>query len=570
MLRPASLWGSLLLAPALLAGTAFAQVRAVEGTEQVPNEYGGTFPREIVWEKDGSVMVLVPHGSFKRGAEGENADPNNQPIREITLPSFYIDKHEVSNAMYQGFLNDGGTSARPRPSDAKLLEASLPVTALPWLAASSYAKWSGKQLPTEAMWEKAARGPENTLFTTGNSEPAPGLLVVARGASSMPVPTTEDTGDVSGYGALHMGGNVSEWVADYYAREYYRTAPAENPTGPAQGETRVVRGGNFRSPMREARTVYRDAVPETHHRDEIGFRTVWVPQRPIPQSERPTPSPTLPPPPTRAEVVAALKAQLIPFLERDAARLPSGMMAGKAFFSKGEDEVQFANFTPYRLSLSFVGPNENLVYKYNEPLPPMSFRNVTLPRERDLNVLMYALDAPRKGPIDAGSLRAESQAIVIIRSEFFSPVQVVGGSTIHPQDNVVAEQYYGDYSPQWNEMELQNNVDMAISVRIGDISRDPNNPQNVQEYILDQGELLRLTLTPGARYRFTADYVGATEPSSEPVDVTIDARAARRMVRITRDVGDKTVTVITQRQPFLRADVMEARKIAFTPKDQKK
>lgn len=562
---------SLALAPAAGLAQREASVpppppEPVEGTEMIPSEYGEPFPKEIIWPKDGSVMVLVPHGTFTMGLDAEaGGEPNEGPAHEVTLPSFYIDKYEVTNKQYIQFLLAGNsTAARPRPSlNEMLMSDERPVTAIDWSSARKYADWAGKKLPTEAMWERAARGPENTLYTTGNQTPTKEQLVVGRGSEGLTDSVRSNTPDVSGYGVHHMGGNVSEWTGDWFQRDYYEESPKENPMGPESGEARTARGGNFFFDVDRAKAVYREAYPPTQIRDWLGFRTVWVPKPPPPPEERPTPTPSPTPEPSREEIVANLIKQLLPHLESKAPKLPKELLAGRVYTSQGWNALQFVNFTPYDISLTFAGPNEELVYRYDEPLPKMTYRNVSLPRERDLCILAYSPNAPRKGPINIGCLRAESFAKVVIQTEMLSPVVTLEGEAIPLMEKPVPDYYYGEFNPMWNEIEVLNPFDEPLVLTLKDTTVSRENPQVIGEFTMEAGEVRRMSLRPG-RYDFRIDYIGAMGESSAPVEVTVDDTAARRLLLVQEDATRTGgVTVIAKERPYLTLELVEARPVGF-------
>lgn len=552
-----------------LAGLAGAQPIPVEGTEMVPNEYGGMFPREIIWERDGAVMVLVPFGEFRIGLDREEGGrPNEAPQRTVYLSSFYIDKHEVTQRMYERFQRIG-TAARPRPSGNPEIESpERPVVAIPWTSAESYAAWARKQLPTEVQWEKAARGEDGRLFPTGNSFPGSDVLICDQGSNGMPVFAREDTGDVSPYGVFHMGGNVAEWTATWYDRDYYVTMGTRDPVGPEAGETRVVRGGSFFSDPEDTRVTLRIGQPPSLFLDNIGFRTVWVPEPPPdPEEIARNATPTPIPPPTTEELLEELRLELVPFLERGTPELPDSLMASRAYLTGEEALVQFINFTPFRLSLNFVGPDEGFVFKYNEPIVPMSYRNVALPTERNLYVLAYASEAPNPGPVNLGFVRAEAKAQVVIKSEQFIPVTTDGGKVLKPEETGTAEQYYSRFLPRWNEMEVYNTLSEPVLLSYDDVTAGKDRPVPQGEFLLEAGQLFLMTELRRGEYLFRADYIGATEESSTPVEVIIDDNAARRLLLVSQTaVRGATVTVITEEKPMLDLSVTNAREVAF-PRD---
>ena len=207
---------------------------------------------ETIRGGDDREMVLIPAGSFTMGG-GPEGDFDEQPQRVIYLDAYYMDKYEVTNADYNRFTR---MLKRPAPfvpvfeDDVNLLKGDMqPVVGVTWLDAFAYCKWAGKRIPTEAEWEKAARGEDGRSWPWGDTfNPK---LTNGRGEDdgfkySAPVGSFEKGRSV--YGLYDMAGNVSEWVADWYDQFYYKVAPFKNPKGPEDpGINKVLsyRGGSF-------------------------------------------------------------------------------------------------------------------------------------------------------------------------------------------------------------------------------------------------------------------------------------------------------------------------------------
>jgi len=255
-------------------------------------------PRSIRWEKDGSEMVLVPAGLFTMGAEGYDLD--EMPVHKVFLESFYIDKYEVTNALYKKFCDATGRKYPPDPKFVNLPDYFLkhpryPVVNVTWKDAQAYAEWAGKRLPTEAEWEKAARGTDGRKWPWGDEFKA-GDRIAWYGRVNDTLATTKVGSfptDASPYGALDMAGNVCEWVVDRYARDYYARSPYLNPAGPnkgqkfkyvhpgkliqvlkpvSSGKERVYRGGScFFFPL-VMRTSTRFHADEKFREVDLGFR----------------------------------------------------------------------------------------------------------------------------------------------------------------------------------------------------------------------------------------------------------------------------------------------------------
>jgi formylglycine-generating enzyme required for sulfatase activity len=232
-----------------------------------------------------SGMVLIPAGTFIMGSESEFK--NERPRREVYLDAFLIDTNEVTNAEYKRFVD--ATSHRIPQMNAYWAEpinwrngtypegrADHPVVLVSWADAEAYAKWAGKRLPTEAEWEKAARGIDARKWPWGNSWDRNKCNAAERfSRSTQPVSSFPE--DKSPYGVLNMAGNVTEWTSDWYSGNYYDTAPDENPSGPseieAESKTRVARGGAWESSIASyARTGYRYATPPDTRSASLGFR----------------------------------------------------------------------------------------------------------------------------------------------------------------------------------------------------------------------------------------------------------------------------------------------------------
>ncbi|MFQ5895967.1 MAG: formylglycine-generating enzyme family protein [Nitrospinota bacterium] len=213
-------------------------------------------------------MVFVPPGPFLQGsAEGPY---HEGPARQVVLDAFFIDLTEVSNEAYGRFRRATGNRAPRYASDAALNRPNQPVVGVDWFEAAAYCAWAGKRLPTEAEWEKAARGPEGRRYPWGEAfapEKVNGL-----GASGGPEPVGGRPGGASPYGALHMAGNVWEWVADFYADHYYRRAPARNPLGPPSGFLRVIKGGSYRNGPEHLRAAVRFRLDPVVRWKSVGFR----------------------------------------------------------------------------------------------------------------------------------------------------------------------------------------------------------------------------------------------------------------------------------------------------------
>ena len=216
--------------------------------------------------KDGMIQMYVPAGEFLMGStEADlNASSDENPQHTVYLDAFWIDQTEVTNAQYAKCVQAGQclepiqTSSYTRNSYyGNALYANYPVVYVGWDDANNYCTWAGRRLPTEAEWEKAARGTDGRLYPWGNQAPNTTLANFNENVGD----TTEVgkyPAGASPYGALDMAGNVHQWVEDWYGEKYYQNSPERNPTGPGSGSYRVLRGGGFYASQSDSRSALRN------------------------------------------------------------------------------------------------------------------------------------------------------------------------------------------------------------------------------------------------------------------------------------------------------------------------
>ncbi len=225
-------------------------------------------------------MVHVPSGPFLRGADPSNSSHDEQPQASIHLKTFWIDRLEVTAKEFAHCVAARActpTPTEPRCNQGKTDKLDHPINCMSWTGAQAYCKWVGKRLPTEAEWEKAARGTDGRLYPWGH-EPPPSCARVCMNEgnygcgtnSTCPVGSRPD--GASPYGAQDMAGNVWEWVSDYYESDYYKRAPSRDPRGPETGGNRSIRGGGFTAGGSLARTTLRGNNTESSTEYYNGFR----------------------------------------------------------------------------------------------------------------------------------------------------------------------------------------------------------------------------------------------------------------------------------------------------------
>lgn len=200
---------------------------------------------------DGAELVYIPAGEFPMGNPGGVGDDDEYPWHQVYLDAYYIYKNDVTVAQYRAFCAATDRVMPPGwpmfPGDK---EDNCPMTVVTWDDAHAYADWAGAQLPTEAQWEKAARGTDERLYPWGNDWDSRNCAchensVDVHGHGKGTHPVGSFPLGASPYGALDMVGNVFQWCADWYQRDYYVASPPSNPTGPVAGSVHVLRGSSW-------------------------------------------------------------------------------------------------------------------------------------------------------------------------------------------------------------------------------------------------------------------------------------------------------------------------------------
>ena len=249
----------------------------------------------------GVEMVFVPAGEFSMGSDRLGED--EQPLHQVYLDAFWLDRYEVTNAQFAKFVAETNyqTTAEQHGWGWILVEGTLqemngadwqhpygtnsdindrsdhPVVLVSWADANAYCRWAGKRLPTEAEWEKAARGPIVQSYAWGEVyDSSKANTQETQRHDTMPVGSFSPHGD-SPYGAADMSGNVSEWVADWYADDYYQYASANNPLGPTSGTEKILRGGAWFFEALYAQTAFRYNLNPEYTYSFTGFRCALSP-----------------------------------------------------------------------------------------------------------------------------------------------------------------------------------------------------------------------------------------------------------------------------------------------------
>jgi len=231
-------------------------------------------------ELDPVPMITIPAGEFLMGSPEGQGRLDERPQRAVYLDAFVIDQVEVTNARYMAFVKSTGHRTPPNPYGTGPLVSltgieHLPVVQTTWYDAKAYCTWAKKRLPTEAEWEKAARGTDGRLYPWGNDPPTATRANFDREWEDEKTlhPVGSVPGGDSPYGVKDMAGNAREWVSDWYDAEYYKDAPKSNPPGPdKKGVVRSIRGGSWHSPASDITTTARGRGGFALQTHGTGFR----------------------------------------------------------------------------------------------------------------------------------------------------------------------------------------------------------------------------------------------------------------------------------------------------------
>jgi len=248
------------------------QVYLAAATEALLVKHGEPLAQIRFDLKDHMNQIHIPAGEFTMGA---GAKDKEILAHKVYLDAYWMDQTDVTNAMYAVCVK-AGTCTHPAHYDRYFDDpkyADYPVVYVTWYAAQAFCKWEGGDLPTEAQWEKAARGLDGRSYPWGDS-PADITLLNYNGDHGDIVSAYDYLIALSPYGLLQMSGNVRQWMSDWYQRTYYTVSPYKNPQGPDTGTYKSLRGGAFDDDFQMVETTYRAYHEPTSAGQERGFRCV--------------------------------------------------------------------------------------------------------------------------------------------------------------------------------------------------------------------------------------------------------------------------------------------------------
>jgi formylglycine-generating enzyme required for sulfatase activity len=223
--------------------------------------------------------VLIPAGWFQMGCE--TGQDEEKPVHRVWVDAVEMAGVQVRNRDFAVFLQSTGHPAPPHWNDPDLNHPDQPVVAVSWFEAGQYCKWFSRatgrhyRLPSEAEWERAARGDrEGLLYPWGDDPPQSWPEYRRRWSGEVTGPLPVGQGSPNSYGLFDVSENVHEWCADWFSRDFYARSAERNPLGPATGERRASRGGSWRHHVKVSRCAARSSIPPTFQYADYGFRLV--------------------------------------------------------------------------------------------------------------------------------------------------------------------------------------------------------------------------------------------------------------------------------------------------------
>lgn len=225
------------------------------------------------------VCVLIPGGHFLMGCDAGRDE--EKPVHRVCVDAFEMAALQVRNRDWEAFMEATGHPPPKHWSDPEFSDPDQPVVAVNWFEAVKYCEWLSDRarrryrLPTEAEWERAARGGrEGLLYPWGDEPPDSWPEYVLRWGGKVECPLPVAQGSPNPYGLYDTSENVHEWCADWFDRDYYASSPERNPQGPSKGERRASRGGSWRHHIKVSRSAARSSIPPAFEYADYGFRVV--------------------------------------------------------------------------------------------------------------------------------------------------------------------------------------------------------------------------------------------------------------------------------------------------------
>ena len=222
---------------------------------------------------------VIPEGWFAMGCE--TGRDEEKPVHQVWVDQFAMAAWQVRNRDYEVFLTHAGHPAPKHWREAPFDHPDQPVVAVSWFDAAAYAGWLSAQtgqwyrLPSEAEWERAARGgQEQRLYVWGDAMPMERKEYVRRWGGEVNAPLPVGLATPNAYGLYDIGENIHEWCSDWFGKDYYTDQPGRNPRGPADGERRASRGGSWRHHVKVSRCAARSSIPPAFQYADYGFRLV--------------------------------------------------------------------------------------------------------------------------------------------------------------------------------------------------------------------------------------------------------------------------------------------------------
>lgn len=543
--------------PSPEAQAAEARVAQIDETPVTTDDWG-TLPREAVWDKDGSIMVLIPSGEFTMGLDNpvdKGGRIQEGPAHKVYLSSYYMDKYEVTNRQYYAFCKATG-HIRPRVTEGRgLSDPERPVVGVTWEDALRYAEWAGKDLPTEAQWEKAATSDTLAKFPWGNEWKTGAANTKETGLGTTAPPESYPL-DRSSYGIYDMAGNVSEWILDWYDRDYYKKSARENPTGPTEGVfSRVIRGGDFYYDKEYARLTSRRFRPTNQAREECGFRCV----KNLKIEPTPTPSEAMshymPPTPTPvANPFEAVEAELYKSWQSGQS-LPitlSPLNIGR------QAAVTLINGLPLDISVSIVNDTPRIVV-FDQAIPALQRKEIRLGIDTTMGLYVRIPKLDRILRVDPVFQSNARPFMMLTPSMVFPAVTDPSGVLRPPQEKPELTVYFDNPKLPWNVVQFYNDSPTTVSLKFPKRPLTGSDAAPDQPFVVSIGSraVWEASMAPGI-HTFDTFYLGTFPSGAATQRLEINDRFDLRGVVIQENIRtNERIRVFAKMLPPLESIVLQ-------------
>lgn len=530
----------------------------------------GKQPQRIMHQKDLGWMVLIPAGEFTMGTntwKTQGGRDDEAPEHKVYLDSFYIDQYEVTNRQYTEFCRKTGNVLPQSLRDSKYNDADKPVVGVIFEQAQEYAKWAGKRLPTEAEWEKAARGTDGRVYPWGSEwNPKSCNNKDLKNNATAKVGSYPD--DKSPYEVYDMAGNVSEWTADCYDAKYYANSPEKNPLCVIDESKIVKRGGNYYYDTAECRTTHREGFTRTFMRNELGFRCVLdfflINSSPVKEKMDEQRKDKVD---DMEKKLVILESEFTDIFKKDET-LPDSLIP-KEFKSEDTIPIQekcyifLYNLTDKKVSIS-IANEEGKVVVYKKEMEPNNGRWVFIKYSPNFYLYYKFLEGEqevKKGGYFKAKKESQTNLIFDISLLYKKSASTKQNKAKPGSEQKSINVVYGKYKPSYKDIKIVNKTGQIIKVSF----QNEDKFVTANEFLINPGEYCENPFL-NANYHIIARYVLSSEEKFKSESFFISPSKEQKTIFLTNQKPTKKNYEI--KGEFINGITIDISE--FTPIDQSK